>query len=475
MSLRPPSNRQGPAQAPMAGFGVIFVSLCLIFSIIPLATVLPNYKSTLPWASTNDGQASLDVRRREDLHMRQEVCRMEFPRFYPQLAANEIAWKKKGGIGYHHVQSAASSCRHGCVHVLIKHGQVFIRQQAKDWQSRVRSVLQLLTDAYKGASEEERSMMEGIELVISTADFDGFTDPIGSQGAGWVLDKKVNETDGQYLFPDFSFASWPEAGIASYPEFRRAAEQVNAETPWRSKANKAFWRGDALLNSAIQARNSLLSVATGPGTEEWSDVKRTSFWEQGPGIDKIVSASEHCRHRFLIHSEGVAYSGRSKFILGCQSTVITHELEWEQHFHPALISSPSSPDQNHIQLPGTYFENLAQTMQNLIREEIDAEGAVLSRMATTGEKIAKNAKRTLTDRYLTPAATACYVRAALMSYGRMMDSRSWPGGQAAELREGGGVKPGAGTDKATLKDLGVKGDVEYGVWCNLGQPEWPPQ
>ena len=97
----------------MAGFGVIFVSLCLIFSIIPLATVLPNYKSTLPWPSANDGQSSLDVRRRDDLHMKHEVCTAEFPRFYPQLAANEIAWKKKGGIGYYDVQSAAGNCRHG--------------------------------------------------------------------------------------------------------------------------------------------------------------------------------------------------------------------------------------------------------------------------------------------------------------------------------------------------------------------------
>lgn len=397
---------------------------------------------------------------------------------YPQLTANEEAWKKKGGIKFSDVQNAAGNCRWGCVHVLIKHGQVFIRAQEKDWQSRVRSVLQLLTQAYQGASEEEKAMLEATELVISTADFDGFTDPIGSRGAGWVLDKRVNETEGQYLFPDFSFASWPEAGISSYPEFRRAAEQVNAETPWRSKENPAFWRGDALLGSQIKARNSLLSVATGPGTESWSDVKRTSFWEEGPGIGKIVSAPEHCRHKFLIHSEGVAYSGRSKFILGCQSAVIMHPLEWEQHFHPALISDSASPDQNHIKLSGEFFENLPQTMHSLIQEEIDVQGSVLSvtrSATTTGERIAKNAKRTLTDRYLTPAATACYIRAALLSYSRMMDRGSWPGGQGPALVEGGGVKPGAGTDKGTLKALGVTGDVEYGVWSNLGQPEWPPK
>lgn len=469
-------NLQAMQGAPMAGFGALFVGLCFVFSILPLSSLFPNY--LVPTPAIQADQASLGPRWRNDLGLEQPKCRAEFSLLYPQLAENEAAWKAKGGIKYAEVQNAAQNCRHGCVHLVIKHGQIFIRAQVKDWQSRVRSTLQLLASAYQGASEDEKALIEGTELVISTADFDGFTDPKGSSGAGWVLDKRVDDRSGQYLFPDFSFASWPEAGIPSYSEFRREAEQVNAETPWHAKSNPAFWRGDALLGSDIQARNSLLTVATGPGTETWSDVKRTSFWEEGPTIGKIVSPPEHCRHKFLIHSEGVAYSGRSKFILGCQSTVILHKLVWTQHFHPALIADPASPDQNHIQLPGTFFENLPTTMQSLIQEENDAKSAPLSETrsgTTTGERIAANAKRTLTDRYLTPAATACYIRAALISYSKSLDRSSWPNRQGPALVEGSGVKPGAGTPKGSLKDLGVKGDVELGVWSNLGQPEWPPK
>ncbi|EST05069.1 Lipopolysaccharide-modifying protein [Kalmanozyma brasiliensis GHG001] len=449
--------------APMAGFAGLFVGLCLVFSFIPLSTFFPGY-DTSP-----TGQQSLPRRLQNDLNLPQPVCKTEFSNLYQQLMANEAAWRRKGGIKHADVQNAAQNCRHGCVHVVIKYGQIFVRGQAKDWQSRVRSTLQLLASAYQGASEEEKDAIEGAELVISTADFDGFTDPVGSRGAGWVLDRRVGDKEGQYLFPDFSFASWPEAGIASYPEFRRQAAQVNAETPWRTKSNPAFWRGDALAGNHIKPRESLLSVATGPGSELWSDVKRTSFWEEGPDIGKIVSPPEHCRHKFLVHSEGVAYSGRSKFILGCESTVVMHALEWEQHFHPALISNPNSADRNHVLLDGAYFEGLPATMQALIAEERAGGGM------TTGERIARNAKRTLTDRYLTPAATACYIRAALISYRRAMDARSWPTRQGAVLELGGGVKPGAGTPKGTLKELGVKGDIEYGVWLNLGMPEWPPQ
>lgn len=452
----------------MAGFGAVFVAICMVLSIVPLSTLFPGYVSMAP--AVKDTQPSLDARMQADLHLPQATCKAEFSRLYPQLTANEIAWKRKGGIRYGDVKNAAENCRHGCVHLVIKHGQVFVRAQAKDWQSRVRSTLQLLEKAFDGASEDEKALMEGSELVISTADFDGFTDA-KSRGAGWVLDKRVADAEGQYLFPDFSFASWPEAGIPSYGEFRRQAAQVNRETAWRQKLNPAFWRGDALLGKGILPRESLLTVATGPGTEAWSDVKRTSFWESGPEIGSIVSPPDHCRHKFLIHSEGVAYSGRSKFILACQSAVLMHALEWAQHFHPALISEAGSPDQNHILLPGRYFEHLPETMQSLIAEETSATAG----LTTTGQRIAQNARRTLTDRYLTPAATACYVRAALISYSAAMDRTSWPGGQGPKLQEGGGVMPGAGTPKGSLKELGVKGDVELGVWSNLGQPEWPPQ
>ena len=451
----------------MAGFGAIFVALCLVFSIIPLSTIFPSYLPPTP--SLRGQQPSLAALKQDDLHLPQSTCQAEFSRLYPQLTANQVAWKSKGGITYNDVQNAAQHCRHGCVHLLIKHGQIFIRAQEKDWQSRVRSTLQLLAEAYGGANEDEKALIEGTELVISTADFDGFTDP-NSRGAGWVLDKRVGDTQGQYLFPDFSFASWPEAGIPSYREFRRQAAAINAEVPWSSKSNRAFWRGDALLGKGIKPRDSLLSVATGPGTEAWSDVKRTSFWESGPDIGAIVSPADHCRHKFLIHSEGVAYSGRSKFILSCASTVILHKLEWQQHFHPALISDASA-DQNIVQLQGDYFETLPSTMQSLL----DQEKVTFPGMPTTAERIASNAKRTLTDRYLTPAATACYIRAALISYSGVLQRSSWPGGQGPKLKEGSGVKPGAGTPKGSLKELGVQGDVELGVWQNLGQPEWPPK
>lgn len=59
-----------------------------------------------------------------------------------------------------------------------------------------------------------------------------------------------------------------------------------------------------------------------------------------------MNIEDHCKWKYLIHSEGVSYSGRGKYLLGCESVVITHRLNWTQHFHPAMITAEKNPDQN---------------------------------------------------------------------------------------------------------------------------------
>ncbi|PWZ00128.1 hypothetical protein BCV70DRAFT_200290 [Testicularia cyperi] len=463
----------------MPMFATFFVGVCILVSFLPLGLFL-DYPASSSSSSSGRGTGrrphidsssveaavgGLSMDLQNSPLMNQTQCTTEFPLLYPQLDANVAAWRRKGGVKHADIEAASKNCRHGCVHVLIVDGQIFIRNQVKDWQSRVRSVLHLLRTAVDGATPAEKRQLNNAELVISTADFDGFS---AGNGSGWVLDKRVSDPAGQFLFPDFSFASWPEAGIPSYQEFRRSAAKVNEQVPWASKANKAFWRGDALANSNIAARNSLLSVATGAQARGWSDVKRTSFWESGPEIGEIVTPHDHCRHKFLVHAEGVAYSGRSKFILNCQSAVVMHALEWTQHFHPALIGDPDSPDQNIVQLQGDYFDQLPTTIQHLRDQDIQDPTTSLA------SRIAQNARRTLTHRYLTPASVSCYLRAALIDYNSLLDRDSWPNRKGPTLLPGSGVMPGAGTSKGTLKDLGVAGDIELSVWHNLGQPEWPP-
>lgn len=78
-------------------------------------------------------------------------------------------------------------------------------------------------------------------------------------------------------------------------------------------------------------------------------------------------------------------------------------MQFTQHFHGALVAS--GPDQNIVELPENNWDSLPRTMDKLLRGD-----------QAQAQRIADNAVRTMRDRYLTPAATACYWRRALVEY-----------------------------------------------------------
>lgn len=416
--------------------------------------------------------------------MDEASCRTEFGKLYPQLETNTRAWQAKGGISYDDVQGAAASSSQnwGMARVIVKDGQLFIRQVREGGESRISALLHLLHTAVSTdpASSSTRGGKVGspvppVDLVFTTADKDG-----NPSAVAWTLDKRVNEDPriGTWLMPDFGFAGWPEAGIASYEEFIALSDREERQFPWPHKDNRAFWRG---LANRYSVREDLLQRTDrrkDPTREAWADVEQTSFHDQGADFHELVPMHEHCRHKYLIHSEGNSYSGRSKYLFSCHAVVIAHPLEWTQHFHPALVSDPASTQQNYIELAGPLFNGLEQLMKGL--QALDSNSTA---MAGTNQpqKIADNAVQTLKQRYLTPAATMCYIRAALKAYASVLNTDTWPrdsatgeSGPAPLGGGGGGVVPSGGKDK-NMAAMGVKGDIEYGVWRLSGSIDWPPK
>jgi hypothetical protein len=165
--------------------------------------------------------------------------------------------------------------------------------------------------------------------------------------------------------------------------------------------------------------------------------------------------------------------------------VVAHKLVWTQHFHPALISDPTSADQNFVELPGPGFAGLEeatkllQESDGLSREKLSTltvsdEQARTIRKETLGSKrsqeIASNAVRILRNRYLSSAATMCYTRAALRAYAKVLNHKSW--GAEPFVKPGQGVAPDSRKGKLTGDE---RGDIEVGIWRLLGTPDWPPQ
>jgi hypothetical protein len=92
---------------------------------------------------------------------------------------------------------------------------------------------------------------------------------------------------------------------------------------------------------------------------------------------------------------GHTYSGRGKYLLNCASVSIVHTPEWiEPHTH---LFASTGPGRNIIEVKRDW-KDLDKQIRRLLRNPDEAQ------------IIAKNSVKTFRNRYLTPAAQACYWR-----------------------------------------------------------------
>jgi hypothetical protein len=99
--------------------------------------------------------------------------------------------------------------------------------------------------------------------------------------------------------------------------------------------------------------------------------------------------------RIVSDAPGHSYSGRGKYLLNCESVSIVHTPEWiEPHTH---LFVGEGPNQNMVAVARD-FSDLNSKMEHLLRNP------------DVGARVARNGAAIFRDRYLTPAAQACYWR-----------------------------------------------------------------
>lgn len=108
----------------------------------------------------------------------------------------------------------------------------------------------------------------------------------------------------------------------------------------------------------------------------------------------------------LTRNAGRSYSASLKYRQVCHSVLVIHKLQYIQHHHYLLISE--GPLQNYVEVERD-FSDLPQKMSNLLAHP---EKAL---------KIADNNVKTFRQRYLTPAAEACYWRQLFNGYGQVFN------------------------------------------------------
>ncbi|KAL1836199.1 hypothetical protein VTJ49DRAFT_5452 [Mycothermus thermophilus] len=242
-----------------------------------------------------------------------------------------------------------------------------------------------------------------------------------------------------FLMPHFSFWAWDLPFIGSMSRAAKAITALEAEyaSPrgrWGDKISKAVWRGTTWFNSVHSPgmRQKLVKTAQG---QPWADVEPLD-WGNGAGgngnATNALPIEGFCRYKYVIHTEGIAYSGRFQFLQMCASVVLTPPILWMQHVtHLAkpLFSSelehggkkwtPTErtrrawpvgykPEEANIVFVAPDWSDLAETVEWLEKNPDVAEG------------IARRQRELFVGGgYFSPAAETCYWRALVRGWAKM--------------------------------------------------------
>jgi hypothetical protein len=242
----------------------------------------------------------------------------------------------------------------------------------------------------RALTAEHAERLPNIEFKFTTEDY-GDND----QEALWTYSKRTNAEDRMWLMPDFGYWSWPEVKVGSYREIRRKIADTD-HFKFSNKTKKLIWRGAVGTNPEI--RGKLMEAADG---KPWGDVKALD-WKNDEDIQaNLLPMESHCEYMFVAHTEGRSFSGRGKYLQNCRSVMIAHKLDWIEAHHGALVAT--GPDANYVQVEQDWSD-LGEKIEHLISHPAEAE------------RIADNSVHTFRNRYLTPAAEACYWRKLINAY-----------------------------------------------------------
>ena len=257
------------------------------------------------------------------------------------------------------------------------------------------------------------------------------------------------------LMPHFSFWAWPLPFIGSMARAAQAITDLEATYAgrWHAKIPKAVWRGTMWFNSvhSPRMRQNLVLAARG---QAWADVEPLA-WTTGDGgsgrnASNALPIEGFCKYKYVVHTEGIAYSGRFQFLQMCASVVLTPSIQWMQHVthlaRPVFSSelgmggkgwTPTEkvrrawpvgyrPEEANIVFVAPDWSDLGDTVAWLEEHPEIAEGiAMRQRELFAG------------GGYFSPAAETCYWRALVRGWAKMArtEGQGWEETQGITFEE----------------------------------------
>lgn len=327
-------------------------------------------------------------------------CNSAFPGLFEDVNLGVKYWTREGNITTQTL--GRIRLENGMSRVMIFQGDLYVMQTKSKAEDHRRKTVAILGAMHRALSAApDRRSLPNIEFVFSIED--KATDVTGRKAIPlWVLARKASEKS-YFLLPDFGFWAWDNMigkmnnEIGPFDEVVGKALAREQDLTFGDKLPELVWRGK--LSFAPKLRRALLDAARG---KPWNNVKELNWKAR----DNYLNLDEHCNYKFIAHVEGRSYSASLKYRQACRSVIIVHKLQYIQHHHYLLV--PSGPQQNYVQVERD-FSDLAEKMDALLADPAYAQ------------TIADNSVRTFRERYLTPAAEACYWRALWRGYGRVTE------------------------------------------------------
>ncbi|EMR72046.1 putative duf821 domain-containing protein [Eutypa lata UCREL1] len=320
-----------------------------------------------------------------------QQCQIAFPDLYHELdRARDHMLKENRKLTQEDIQpdkkGAVDSWRHGEFHCMIHNGELYVIKEVKGEPDRSRG-LAALANMYRALSAvpNPRSI-PNIEFVFDIED----KADLGEKQADrirWAWSRPKGNP-WLWVMPDFDGWSYPDDGVGGYVDFREDVRELEAEyrNGFEDKETKLSWRGSLAVNTGL--RQGLVNASS---MKSWSDVEAIDWHNR----TNILAMTDFCRYKYVAHTEGNSWSGRLRYLHNCNSVPVIHDLEYVAHYYPLL--KDNGPHQNYVKVKRDWTD-LDETMTTLVRDQ------------DKSRRIAAESVRIFRDRYLTPAAEACYWR-----------------------------------------------------------------
>lgn len=318
----------------------------------------------------------------DNLGLSEEQCNLAFPKQYADIQNNVANLTSKPitrsdlDTQDQHDNRIRAIIYNGELYIISRHGEF-----SKNNGLATLHALQRALVAFP-----DRRSLPNIEFFIFSHDL------VGENKAVWTYTKPAQDSEfkNQWLMPDFGFWAWPHARIRSYNHIRNEMRRFEDQAEFEDKIPQLVWRGN---KGTAPHRPPFLQATEG---KDWANVSDVG--------SSFLDLWDHCRFKMVMDISGRSWSGKGKYIQNCQSVYVTHTPMWM-----TTITYPLEADganQNYVQVNKDWSD-----LEQKIKEVLQTPGMA--------ERIAKKGVEDFRDRYLTPAAEACYWRALIRGYGKV--------------------------------------------------------